>query len=213
MTSKEQWSSHWTPQTWLYVLSAFTLMGLLEFPFVFFFDTILTNIGFLYIYLWTLPQATILYFTAFKLRTRWTTTTIMTLTGIIGTPIDYYFEWILQQNLLSPIHAIAYIPLYTLTGLAADTSLIKLNPQQKPAKASTLSSLIFTAAVLATTALAIYTLYPTPPTLNIPWITAGTFLIPYSLTTGAIGGYLGYTIARDLETRKEQQNSTNTTTQ
>jgi hypothetical protein len=187
---------------WLYVLLAFVLMSVLEFPFVFFFDTVLTNIGFLYVYMWAFPQAAILYFVAFRLRAHWTSTIMMSLIGIVGAPIDYYFEWIVQQNLLSPIHAFMYIPLYVITGLVADISLMRLHPEQKPIKASLISAFIFTAVVAITTAFATYVFYPTPLTLNIPWIKAGSFLIPYSLVTGAMGGYLGCSIVRDMEARR-----------
>ena len=95
-----------------------------------------------------------------------------------------------------------YIPLYIITGLVADISLMKLHPEQNPIKASLISAFIFTAVVIATTVFVTYFFYPTPLTLDVPWIRAGSFLIPYSLTTGAIGGYLGSTIARDMDARR-----------
>ena len=98
-------------------------MSILGFPFVFFFDTLLTRIGFLYVYMWTLPQALILYLIAFKLKARWTSTVPVGLMGIIGAPIDYYFEWVVQQNLLSPVYAFLYIPLYFLTSISLQVSL------------------------------------------------------------------------------------------
>jgi hypothetical protein len=183
----------------LWVLLAFGIMMVLQFPFIFFFDTMLTDIGFLYLYFFALPQAIILYFTAFRLRVRWTSTVMLGINGLIGAPVDYYFDWVVQQNLISPIYAFMWTPLYIITGMAADISLMKLHPERWPIRASLISAFMFTAAVIATTVFATYSFYPQPLTLDVPWIREGNFLLPYPLVTGAMGGYLGYTIARDVE--------------
>ena len=183
----------------LWVLLAFAIMMVLQFPFIFFFDTMLTDIGFLYLYFFALPQAAILYFTAFRLRVRWTSTVMLGINGIIGAPVDYYFDWVVQQNLISPVYAFMWTPLYIITGMVADISLMKLHPERKPIRASLISAFMFTAAVIATTVFATYFFYPQPLTLDVPWIKEGSFLLPYSLATGAMGGYLGHTIARDME--------------
>jgi hypothetical protein len=191
------WFSPWTSQTMLWVALAFVMMSILQYPFVFFFDTILTRIGFLYVYFWALPQALVLYFIIFKFRVRWSSTLLMGLLGIVGAPVDYYFEWVVQKNLLSPVHAFLYIPLYFLVGLSADVSLILLRPEKRPLRATLISSCIFTLTVLATTIFATFLFYPMPTTLQGTWLGYGVFLIPYSLITGAIGGYIGYSVARD----------------
>ena len=187
------------------VLIAFAVMMILQFPFTFFFDTILTDIGFLYAYFWALPQAAILYFVAFRLRIRWTSTVIIGLMGIIGAPIDYYFEWVVQRNLIAPIYAWGYIPLFIIMGLSADISLMKLHPEKKPLRASLISSLVLTTTVLLAFVFATFFFYPVShggsPTLDAPWINMGIFLIPYSLATGTLGGYLGFTIARDFHVK------------
>ncbi len=36
------------------------------------------------------------------------------------------------------------------------------------------------------------------------------FLIPYSLVTGSLGGYLGYSIARDIDVIRESKRKTKT---
>jgi len=181
-------------------------MMILQFPFTFFFDTILTNIGFLYTYFWAFPQAAILYFVAFRLRVRWTATVIVGLMGIIGAPIDYYFEWVVQRNLIAPVFALGYIPLFIIMGLSADVSLMKLHPEEKPLRASLVSSFIFTATVLLVFIFATFFFYPVSHggslTLDEPWIKMGIFLIPYSLATGSLGGYLGFTIAKDIDARR-----------
>src|SRR3990170_3139188 len=128
MENNNRWFLPWNKKTVSWILLTFTIMMLLEFPFVFFFDTVLTNIAFLYLYFWAFPQAIILYFTAFKLHVRWTNTAMMTLLGVIGAPVEYYLDWVVQQNLISPAYALLYVPLYMMTGLAADVVLIKLHP-------------------------------------------------------------------------------------
>jgi hypothetical protein len=193
----DSWFSSWTRQTMLWVALAFVMMSILQYPFVSFFDTILTRIGFLYIYFWALPQAIVIYFIAFKFRVRWSSTLLLGLLGILGAPIDYYFEWVVQKNLLSPIHAFLYIPLYFLVGLSADVSLVLLRPERQPRKAALVSSCIFTLAVLVTTIFATFLFYPMPVKLQGTWLDYAGFLIPYSLITGVIGGYIGYSMARD----------------
>jgi len=185
----------WTRRDLLMVLVAFAVMMILQFPFTFFFDTILTDIGFLYIYFWALPQAAILYFVAFRLRVRWTSTLIVGLMGIIGAPVEYYFDWVVQQNLVAPVYALGYIPLFVIMGLSADVSLVKLHPEKRPLRATLISSFVFTATALLALAFATFFFYPT---LDAPWINMGSFLIPYSLATGTLGGYLGFCIARDV---------------
>src|SRR3989304_7873303 len=119
MVTGRQFSS-WTRRDLLMVLVAFTGMMILQFPFTFFFDTVLTDIGFLYAYFWALPQAAILYFVAFRLRVRWTATVTVGLMGIIGAPIDHYFEWVAPRNLIAPIYALGYIPLFIIMRLSSD---------------------------------------------------------------------------------------------
>ena len=197
--------SSWTRRDLLMVLIAFAVMMILQFPFTFFFDTILTDIGFLYAYFWALPQAAILYFVAFRLRVRWTSTMIIGLMGIVGAPVDYYFDWVVQRNLIAPIYALGYIPLFIIMGLSADISLMKLHPEKKPLRASLISSLVFTTTVLLAFVIATLFFYPVShggaSTFDVPWISMGTFLIPYSLATGTLGGYLGFTIARDFHAK------------
>lgn len=193
----EAWFHPWTRRTLLWVLLAFLVQMVLTWLIVWFFDTILTSIGFLYVYFWVLPEAAILYFVAYRLRAHWTSTLILGLTGVVGAPIDYYFEAILAPNLTSPLFAFLYIPLFIIMGLSADVSLTMLHPERNPLRASVASSLLFTAVVLSTIAFATFFFYPPAP-LNTTWLGLGGYLIPYSLATGALGGYLGFSIARDL---------------
>jgi hypothetical protein len=155
-SSTADWYISWNRKALLWTLLAFAAMMAIQFPFIFFFDTELTNVGFMYVYFWMLPQAIILYFLAFKLRVSWIFTFILGLTGIVGAPIDYYFEVVLQQDLIAPIFAFMYIPLFTIMGLSADISLMKLHPEKRPIRASVISSSILAATVLGTIAFAAF---------------------------------------------------------
>lgn len=102
-------------------------------------------------------------------------------------------------------------------GLSADISLIKLHPEKQPISASIISSFILALTVLGTIAFAAIFFYPLQPPLSpkedngiiafvtsAPWVKAGMdFLIPYSLVTGALGGYIGFGIARDISRHYE----------
>ena len=189
------WFSRWTRKTLQWIFLAFIVYVTLKWPFIWFFDTMLTEIGFLYVYMWSLPEAAILYFVAFRLRVRWTSTFIIGLAGIIGAPIDFYYEWVIQSNLNAPIFAFMYIPLFLIRGLSADISLMMLYPERNPLRTSLVSSFIFTVIVLSTTVFAEFFFYPSPGL----FLSVGSFLIPYCLATGTIGGYLGFTIARDTQ--------------
>ncbi len=206
---KEGWFRPWTSRAILWLLLATALMMALEFPFVFFFDTNLTNVGFMYVYFWMLPQAIILYFVAFKLRVQWSSTFILGMIATIGAPIDYYFDWVVQQNLIAPIFSILYIPLYIITGLSADISLMKLRPLSKPARASLISSTMLALITLGTTAFAAISFYPSNTNAILSssaWLKVGMqFLIPYAIATGALGGYLGFCMARDFVYSKNQR--------
>jgi hypothetical protein len=186
--------SKWTRKTLQWIILAFIVYVTLKWPFIWFFDTMLTEIGFLYVYMWALPEAAILYFVAFRLRVRWSSTFIIGLAGIIGAQIAFYFEWIVMSNLNAPIFAFMYLPLFIIRGLSADISLMMLIPKWKPLRATLVSSFIFTAIVLFTTVFADFFFYPSPGL----FLSFGDFLIPYSLVTGTLGGYLGFSIARDI---------------
>jgi len=180
------------------VLVAFVLLMVLTFPFTFFFDVHLTPFGFMYAYFWAFPQAAILYAVAFRLRAPGTSTVLMGAQGIIGAPVDYYFDWVVQRNLVDGWYAALYIPLFFAVGLVADLSLARLRPFSFPVRASLLSAFLFTAATLAAWALAMVSLYPWNGLLEDTWLRYGYFLIPYALATGALGGYVGYGLARDI---------------
>lgn len=172
-------------------------MTVLTFPFTYFFDTDLTPYGFMYAYFWALPQAVIVYFVAFRLRARGSSTILFGLQGIVGAPVDYYLDWVVQQNLIGPLYALLYVPLFFLVGAVADVSLMWLRPESRPGRASTISAFAFTSAVLAMWTLATVSFYPWPGTFEGSWLMYGDFLIPYALATGALGGYVGFSLARD----------------
>lgn len=190
--------TRWTRGTILWVLVAFVLLMILTFPFTFFFDVHLTPFGFMYSYFWAFPQAAILYAVAFRLRAPWTSTVLMGAQGIVGAPIDYYFDWVAQRNLVEGWYAVLYIPLFLAVGLVADLTLRFLQPERFPVRASVLSALLFTAATLAGWVLATVALYRWGGSFADTWLGYGYFLIPYALATGALGGYVGHGIARDV---------------
>lgn len=52
----------------------------------------LTSIGFVYVYFWAPHQASIPNGVAYDLSIRWTSIMLIGLPGIVGAPVDYYFE-------------------------------------------------------------------------------------------------------------------------
>ncbi len=191
--------SQWTRVTVLWVLVALVLLMALTFPFTFFFDVHLTPFGFMYSYFWAFPQAAIVYAVGFRLRAPWTSTVLMGVQGILGAPVDYYFDWVVQRNLIEGWYAALYIPLFLAVGLIADLSLAYLRPDRFPVRASLLSAFLFTGATLGAWILASVLLYPWNGSFDGTWLQYGYFLIPYALATGALGGYVGYGFARDFD--------------
>ena len=55
---------------------------------------------------------------------------------------------------------------------------------------------------MAAFAFATFWFYPQTPNLEGTWLSFGAFLISYSLVTGAMGGYLGFSLARDMGSRR-----------
>ena len=172
-------------------------MTILEFPSTHFFDTDLIPYGFMYAYFWALPQAVIVYFVAFRLRARWSATVLLGLQEIVGAPIDYCLDWVVQRNLLRPSFALLYVPLFFLVGAAAHVTLRMLRPEPRPVRASAVSAHVFTATVLAMWTLATVSFYPWPGTLEGSWLRYAHFLGPDALATGALGGSLGFSLARE----------------
>lgn len=190
------WNS-WTKRSFFWVLLAFIIIATIRFPFVFLFDTILTKIGNFYVYIWAFPEALFLYYTAFKLKIKWTSTTILGIEGIVGIPIDYYFEWIVDRNLVSPWCAVDWGIFFIIMGISADISLILLYHKNTNGLSAIFSSLIFTMTVILLTYLGntlfysinlYYFMYPFAPN----WNTVAPIFVPYALVTGMLGGYLGY---------------------
>lgn len=190
------WYAPWTFRSLGWILAAFLLMTVLTFPFTYFFDTMLTKLGFLYSYFWALPQAIIVYYVAFRFRLRWSSTVLLGLQGALGAPVDYYLDWILEKNLLHPLYAALYIPLFLAVGVAADVSLRRLRPDLKPGRSSMFSAVVFTGAVLALWMVATIFFYPYAG-IEGSWLGFGYFLIPYALLTGSLGGFLGFCFSRD----------------
>ncbi|MFX1451036.1 MAG: hypothetical protein ACFFCM_09350 [Promethearchaeota archaeon] len=191
--------NNWTKKSILIVLLIFLFVCTIRFPFIFLFDLVFTKIGNFYVYIWALPEALILYFTALRLRIKWTSTMILGIQGIIGIPIDYYYEWVEVRNLISPWFAVAWGICFILMGLSADISLILTYFENKKARSVCFSSLFFTATVLLLTYLGNSLFYNInifylPYIIGPDWNAVAPLFIPYTLATGILGGYLGFFI-------------------
>jgi hypothetical protein len=163
--------SKWTRKTLQWIILAFIVYVTLKWPFIWFFDTMLTEIGFLYVYMWALPEAAILYFVAFRLRVRWTSTFITGLAGIIGAPIDYYYEWVVQSNLSDPIFAFMESP----QGNSLVYRREELRSKCYPCEDMT----IFFFAALCESFSSSYTMYTQPIFQISANITYAVFFVPY----------------------------------
>ena len=76
--------NNWTKKSIIIVFLIFLFVCTVRFPFILLFDLEFTKIGNFYVYIWALPEALFLYYTALRLKIKWTSTTILGIQGIIG---------------------------------------------------------------------------------------------------------------------------------
>jgi len=118
--------------------------------------------------------------------------------AIIGLPIEYYMEWILNPVLISPFAAVLWSLVGPAVGLVTDL-VYRFLPKSIPScKKGILLGLALVTAHFLVMLGALSFLYIDPiPNLE-HYLNDLGFTLPWLLINGVFGGYTAYALSRDL---------------
>ena len=197
------WYKPWNKRSFGLNITGFMIISVLSAIFTIFFDIIMINIGYIYLYFVMIFLMMVTYFFCVYLKTKGTAVFFFGLCGIIGIPIEFVIEWQIENTLNSPWSALYWALIYFAYGLSIDLSLWLLKPANNERKAVLFSSLISSVSFILLSILALQTFYksglPVPGINN--FLTFGYFLIPYSIIQGVMGGFIGWYLANYLNER------------
>ncbi|NHJ86276.1 MAG: hypothetical protein FK734_12505 [Asgard group archaeon] len=197
----------WTWKTVGWATLCFVVIGILTFFFSFAFDVYLfdNKMGYYYSYFALLFYTLILYLFYEKFGVNWFGLFAFGLNGLIGIPVEYYFEWQMNQSLKSPWFAVAWGAIYIMYGLAADLIYWAFKMQKNNLLTVTISSVIFSLLFILFSFLALKTFYvPVEPSDGaIGYMTYWYFMIPFALIEGVIGAYAGMQIAHSIKPQEK----------
>ncbi|MFX0107508.1 MAG: hypothetical protein ACFE7R_04425 [Candidatus Hodarchaeota archaeon] len=118
--------------------------------------------------------------------------------ALIGLPLEYYMEWILDPVLISPFAAIIWSLIGPVVGLSADLTH-RFIPKAVHARIRGIITGLVIAAVHFVVMLgALAFLYVNPLPGLEHYLNALGFTLPWLLMNGAFGGYTAYALSRDL---------------
>ncbi|MFW9999739.1 MAG: hypothetical protein ACFE9Q_10875 [Candidatus Hodarchaeota archaeon] len=194
------WYKPWDKRSLGLNIIGFMLIAIITAIFTVFFDIVLMEIGYIYIYFVLIFLMMVTYFFIVNVKTKGTATFFFGLCGLMGIPIELIIEWQIANTLKSPWGALYWALIYVGYGLSIDLSLWLLKPARNERKAVLNSSLISSISIILLSILAGATFYKTG--LSVPgvddFLTHGYFMIPYSIIQGVMGGFLGWYIANNV---------------
>ncbi|MFW9819369.1 MAG: hypothetical protein ACFFE5_07145, partial [Candidatus Thorarchaeota archaeon] len=181
-------------------LIGFMIIAVLIAVFTVFFDIIMIEIGYIYLYFVMIFLMMETYFFSVYLKTKGTALFFFGLCGLIGIPIELVIEWQIENTLISPWSALYWALIYIAYGLSIDLSLWILKPSKNERRAVLISSLISSISFILLSILALMTFYRSG--LSVPgtadFLTYSYFMIPYSVIQGVMGAFIGSYLANYL---------------
>jgi len=118
--------------------------------------------------------------------------------AIIGLPLEYYMEWILDPVLISPLAAIIWSLIGPVVGFSADLACRFIPKSLHERTRGILIGLILVTMHFLIMLGALAFLYTNPiPGLD-HYLNALGFTLPWLLMNGAFGGYTAYALSQDL---------------
>ena len=207
-TKNTSWHKPWNKRSLGLNIIGFISIALITAIFTVFFDIIMIEIGYIYLYFVMIFLMMITYFFCVYLKTLGTALFFFGLCGIIGIPIEIIVEWQIENTLKSPCGAVYWALIYIAYGLSIDLSLWLLKPAKNERKAVLFSSLISSVSFVL---LSIVSGFFYKSGFSVPgvddFLTYGYFLMPYSIIQGVIGGFIGWYIANSiLKNRIQKEN-------
>jgi len=194
------WYKPWNIRSLGLNIIGFMIIAVLNAIFTVFFDIIMIEIGYIYLYFVMIFLMMATYFFCVYLKTKATALFFFGLCGIIGIPIEFVIEWQIENTLNSPWGALYWALIYVGYGMSIDLSLWLLKPAKNERKAVLISSLISSVSVVLLSILALSTFYKSGLTLPDvdDFLTYGYFMVPYSIIQGIMGGFIGWYAAKYL---------------
>ncbi len=191
------WYKPWNKRALSLNLIGFMIIAVLNAVFTVFFDIIMIEIGYIYLYFVMIFLMMETYFFCVYLKTKGTALFFFGLCGLIGVPIEYIIEWQIENTLASPWSALYWALIYVAYGLSIDFSLWVFKPHKNERKAVLISSLISSVSFILLSILALMTFYKSG--LSVPgtadFLTYSYFMIPYTVIQGVMGAFIGWYIA------------------
>ncbi|MFX0023743.1 MAG: hypothetical protein ACFE9S_15560 [Candidatus Hermodarchaeota archaeon] len=192
------WYKPWNRRALGLNLIGFMIIAVLNAAFTVFFDIVMIEIGYIYLYFVMIFLMMTTYFFIVYLKTKGTAVFFFGICGLIGIPIEFVIEWQIENTLQSPWGAVYWALIYIAYGLSIDLSLWLLKPGKNERKAVFISSLISSVSFILLSILAVGTFYKSG--LSAPgiddFLTYGYFLIPYSIIQGVMGAFMGWYFAK-----------------
>ncbi|MHA1885231.1 MAG: hypothetical protein ACW96S_09290 [Promethearchaeota archaeon] len=199
-STSSKWYKPWNKRSLSLNFVGFMSIAVLTALFTVFFDIIMMEIGYIYLYFVMLFLMMVTYFFIVFLKTMGTAVFFFGINGLIGIPIELILEWQIENTLKSPWSAVYWALIYVAYGLSIDLSLWIFKPAKNERKAVLISSLISSVCFILLSILALETFYKSD--LSAPgvdnFLTYGYFLIPYSIIQGGMGAFMGWYAARYL---------------
>ncbi|MFW9783843.1 MAG: hypothetical protein ACFFFB_16275 [Candidatus Heimdallarchaeota archaeon] len=207
-TRNSNWYKPWNKRSLGLNLIGFITIAILTSIFTVFFDIIMMEIGYIYIYFVMIFLMMVTYFFKIYLKTEGTALFFFGINGVIGIPIELVIEWEIENTLISPWSAVFWALIYVGYGFSIDLSLRLLKPLKNERRAVLLSSLLSSISFILLSILALETFYKTDLSVSgvDHFLTYGYFLIPYSIIQGVMGGFLGWCLANSLIKREVEKN-------
>jgi len=158
-----------------------------------------SGIGMFYLYMVSFFSSLIVILPALLTGRFGTATAVFLPYVIIGFPINYYFEWVVERTWVAPWSGLGWTAAFLLTGLSVDLALRYLPHKLTSAWRAALSGAVMGVACFIFTVAALDLVYVGPlPTDPGSFVGIAYFGVPWMVISSAFGGYTAYALARDM---------------
>ncbi|MFW9922626.1 MAG: hypothetical protein ACFFDW_04965 [Candidatus Thorarchaeota archaeon] len=205
---EQNWFQKWSWKTAGWAMICFLAIAGINGLFSYLFDVLLfeNKLGYVYTFFALIFFCTLLAFFYTWHQKNFFGIFSFGLCGLIGIPIEWWLEYSVSGVLKSPWGAVGWGGIYILYGLAADVSLILLNPQKNETMAILLTSLIFSGLFIVLSIIPLKLFYnPPADPLAKDIYSYWYLLIPYGLIQGVMGGYIGLQLGRVVRKRNQSK--------
>jgi len=118
--------------------------------------------------------------------------------ALVGLPLEYYMEWILDPVLISPWAAVIWSLIGPIVGFSTDLAYRFIPKSLQEHIQGVVLGIILAIAHFLVMLAALATLYINPGPGLEHYLNALGFSLPWLLMNGAFGGYTAYALSQDL---------------